>query len=89
MNDICVICGADIPEGIQVCPTCVKSSLGIERKVQRKQMLDGIAQVADMVADRRDITATIFIGPHGTTISIYPYPEETEDAEENAGIALL
>lgn len=29
MSNTCVMCGCEIPEGIQVCPACVAAAVGI------------------------------------------------------------
>lgn len=47
----CLFCGADIPEGRQVCPLCEKAATAEKPKKEKKKMLVYIFPVALIVLD--------------------------------------
>lgn len=78
MNNKCVCCGRDIPEGCMVCPICENGypELNLNRVNDPVKL---IRKIIDDMANKKDRYVSIFMGKYGTSISVYPLEEEKEE----------
>jgi hypothetical protein len=71
--DRCVICGEIVPEGMQVCPACMKKSGASEKEIKAAKRLKDVANILRADSTIRSIQSAID--------SIFNIAEELEGRE--------